>query len=591
MAPHDPHSYTDLAQARIEHIAFRFEIDFSARRLLGRATYRLDRPCRGPLDLDTRGLDVLGAHSGGSELRWDLAPDEPILGQRMRLRDLAGRREFEIEFRTRPDAGALQWLTPQQTAGRRHPYLFTQCQPIHARTVFPCQDSPSVRFTFDADITAPQPLVVVMAAAALGSEPEGRARRFHFRMPQPIPSYLFALAAGEIVRRDLGPRTAVYAEPQRADDAAWEFAQAEQMLAEGERLYGPYEWDRYDMIVMPPSFPYGGMENPRLTFLTPTILAGDRSLVNLIAHELAHSWTGNLVTNATWEDFWLNEGWTTYAERRIIEALEGTDSANLRALTGRNTMFHAMRLFGMEAEPTRLKFSQKGIDPESVVSYVPYEKGYSFLVRLEQVVGRAAFDRFVRQYIAEHRFQSLTTEAFVGYLRRKLPAAAKAVDLKTWLYRPGFPDDAPPFPSRQADAVSECLFDYQEHRRLPTRKQSNGWTTEQTYFFLQMLPRTMPRDDCRALDRTFDMPHSRIAVSLSSFYEISIRSGYQEILPRVDALLSTVGRMFVVMPVFRALATTPWSRSRARPMFERYRERHHPITASAMESILKREGL
>lgn len=591
MAPHYPHSYTDLAQARIEHISFHFDIDFGARRLHGRARYRLDRPCRGPLDLDTRGVDILAVGSGAETLTWQLGPDAPILGQRLRLDDLAGRREAEIEFRTRPEAGALQWLTPEQTGSGKHPYLFTQCQPIHARTIFPCQDSPSVRFTFDAEVTAPAALTVVMAAAGRGADGDGGVRRFLFDMPQPIPSYLFALAAGDIVRRDLGPRTAVYVEPHLADEAAWEFAQTEQMLTEAETLFGPYEWDRYDVLVMPPSFPYGGMENPRLTFLTPTIIAGNRALVNLIAHELAHSWTGNLVTNATWEDFWLNEGWTTYAERRIIEALEGADVAQLRAQTGRNTMYRDMRRVGMDADPTCLKFSQKGIDPETVVSYVPYEKGYSFLVRLERVVGRPAFERFVRGYIKDFRFQSLTTEAFIDYLRRKLPKAAQAVDLYTWLYRPGFPPDAPPFPSRLADAVSNTLFDYQEKRLLPTAETARRWTTAQTYFFLQMLPRPIPAEDCRALDGILDMPHSRIAVNLANFYEICIRSGCQEILGRVEALLSTVGRMFVIIPVFQALATTPWSRDLARPLFERHRQRHHPITASAMEGILTREGL
>jgi len=591
MPPHDPHSYTDLSQARIEHIAFRLEVDFEERRIHGRASYRLDRPCRGPLDLDTRGLDILAVHSAGAPLRWDLGADEPILGQRMRLADLGGRREVEIQFRTRPEAGALQWLTPEQTGGGQHPYLFTQCQPINARTVFPCQDSPSVRFTYEAEVLAPTPLTAVMAAAVRGAEDAGPARRFRFSMPQPIPSYLFALAVGDITRRDLGPRTAVFTEPYLADDAAWEFAQTEQMLAEGERLFGPYDWERYDMLVLPPSFPYGGMENPRLTFMTPTIVAGNRALVNLIAHELAHSWTGNLVTNATWEDFWLNEGWTTYAERRIIEVLEGPEGANLRAQTGRNTMFRDMRNFGMDSDPTRLKFSQKGIDPESVVSYVPYEKGYSFLVALERVVGRSAFDRFAREYIGDHRFQSLTTEAFVDYLQRKLPAAARAVNLRAWLYEPGFPDDAPSFPSSLADAVSERLFDYQEQGRLPQREQVADWTSSQTYLFLQMLPRPLPLEDCRTLDQILDMAHTRIVVNLSNFLNISIRSGYQEVLPRVEALVGSVGRMFVIEPVFRALATTPWSRPLARPLFERYRERHHPITVSTIEGVLHREGL
>jgi aminopeptidase N len=590
MPPRDPHSYSDLGQGSIRHIDFQFLMDFDSRTLSGRGAYELDRPCQGPFDLDIRGLDVIAVRSGQGALDWSLGPDDPILGQRLRIADLAGRQGFDIEFRTRPSASALQWLTPEQTGGRLHPYLFTQCQPIHARTVFPCQDSPSVRFTYSAELTVPSDLTAVMAAAGLGHRQDGHTRRFRFRMPQPIPSYLFALAVGDLTFRELGPRTGVYCEPGLAEKAAWEFAQTEEMLAKAEGLYGPYDWERYDLLVMPPSFPYGGMENPRLTFLTPTILAGNRALVNLIAHELAHSWTGNLVTNATWEDFWLNEGWTTYAERRIIEALEGADGANLRAQTGRNSMFRAMRRFGMDSDPTRLKFSQAGIDPESVVSYVPYEKGYSFLVRLERLAGRPAFDRFVHEYIGDHRFQSITTEDFIEYLRRKLPQAARAIDLQAWLYEPGFPDDAPPFPSRMGDDVSERLFDYQEGR-LPRRDDVAGWTTAQIYLFLQFLPRQLPVEDCRALDPIFDMPKNRIAVHHSQFYEISIRSGYREILPRVEALLSAVGRVFVVAPVFQALAETSWSRPMVRSLFERHRARHHPITVATVDQILQRAGV
>ncbi|HET7010991.1 MAG TPA: leukotriene A4 hydrolase C-terminal domain-containing protein [Anaerolineales bacterium] len=590
MPARDPHSYSNLDQARLQHIDLSFHVDFKSQTMSGRGVYRLDRARRGPFDLDIRGLDVLAVRDGRESLPWKTGPEDPLFGQPLTIQDLGGRNSFEIEFRTRPSAFALQWLTPEQSGGGNHPYLFTQCQPIHARTVFPCQDSPSVRFTYSAEIVVPADLTAVMAAASRGSEAHPNGRVFRFQMPQPVPSYLFAMAVGDLTFRELGPRTGVYADPGLADAAAWEFAQTEAMMAEAEGLFGPYDWERYDLLVMPASFPYGGMENPRLTFLTPTILAGNRALVNLIAHELAHSWTGNLVTNATWEDFWLNEGWTTYAERRIIEALEGPDGANLRAQTGRNSMFRAMRRFGMDSDPTRLKFSQKGIDPESVVSYVPYEKGFSLLVRLEREAGRAAFDRFTREYIGDHRFQSITTEAFVEYLQRKLPAAARKVNLKRWLYEPGFPDDAPDFPSRLAQAVSERLFDYQEGR-LPKAKDVAGWTTAQMYLFLQSLPRKIPVGDCAAFDSVLDMSNSRIAVNLSNFYEISIRSGYREILPRVESLISTVGRTFVLLPVVTALAETEWSRPTARGLIERYRERHHPITVSMMDGILQRAGL
>ncbi len=590
MARHDPHSYADLSQGRIQHIDLQLEVDFERHELRGTCHYRLETPATGPFELDSRSLTIHSIRADGRLVVFSLSEEEPILGRRLRLDDLQGAASFEIEFTTSPEARALQWLTPVQTAGGRHPYLFTQCQPLNARTIFPCQDSPSVRFTFDSTLRVPEPLVGVMSAAPTSHDASDGHRTFRFRMPQPIPSYLFAFAVGDISSRELGPRSRVYAEPQVVEGAAWEFAQTEAMLGEGEKLYGPYPWERYDMIVMPPSFPYGGMENARLTFLTPTMIVGDRSLTNLLAHELAHSWTGNLVTNATWEDFWLNEGWTTYAERRILGALEGEDSAMLRAATGRNTLIRSIQHFGWTADPTRLKFSQKGVDPETVVSQVPYEKGYAFLVRLERAVGRPAFDAFTRKYIAEHRFQTITTEAFVQILRRDLPQAVRQVDLDTWLYSPGLPPDAPAFESPLIDVVSNRLFDYQEGR-LPRREDVADWVTAQTYLFFQYLPRQIPVDDCRALEQVFALDRTRVPHFLSHFYEISIRSEYREVLPRAEELVSTVGRSFITRPVFQAMAETEWTRPMARPLLEKVRQRLHPVTVSYMEEVLAKEGL
>jgi aminopeptidase N len=590
MPRHDPHSYTDLAQGRIRHIAFQFEADFGRRQLRGTAHYSLVQPLRGPLDLDTRDLDILAVSSSDRAVSFDIGPPDPILGSRLRLSDLAGADEFTISFVASESARALQWLSPAQTAGGHHPFLFTQCQPHHARTIFPCQDSPSVRFTYQAELRVPAPLVGAMAGAPVGSRPDAGATVFRFDMPQPIPSYLFALAVGEITSRELGPRARVYAEPEGIEAAAWEFARIEDMLVEAEKLYGPYPWERYDMLVLPPSFPYGGMENARLTFLTPTMIVGDRSLTNLLAHELAHSWTGNLVTNATWEDFWLNEGWTTYAERRILGAIEGEDSAMLRAAAGRNTMLVSLQRFGWDADPTRLKFSQAGIDPESVVSYIAYEKGYSFLVRLERIVGRAAFDAFTRRYIAEHRFRTITTEEFIELLRRDLPQVFSQVDIQTWLYGPGLPPDAPLFESPLIDEVSNRLFDYQEGR-LPRREDVATWSTSQTYLFLQHLPRIIPVDHCRALESALALDKSRVPQFLTQFLEIAICSEYRQALPRAEALIAAVGRMFIILPVFQAMVQTEWSRPLARPLLDKVRSRHHPITVLAMEQMLTQAGI
>ena len=306
MSRPDPHSYADFEQGRVRAMDLDLQVDFTASIISGKAVCRLAAPAGGPLDLDTRDLTVNGAFdTAGKSLEFEIAAPDPVLGSRLRILLPEGTEEFTVDFATSPNASALQWLEPAQTAGGKHPYLFSQCQAIHARSVIPCQDSPLARFTFTARVTVPQDLTVVMAAAPgeVASSSGSGSRTFSFEMPQSIPSYLFAFAIGNLVSKDLGPRSRVYTEPEMLEKSAWEFADVDKMLLSAEDIFGPYLWDRFDFLVMPPSFPYGGMENPRLTFLTPTLLAGDRSLVNVLAHELAHSWTGNLVTNATIDDF------------------------------------------------------------------------------------------------------------------------------------------------------------------------------------------------------------------------------------------------------------------------------------------------
>ena len=334
MATLDPASYTDLAQGKIKHIDFRIGVDFSTRMLDIEANYQLQGPVQGSLYLDSFKIDLKQARTNGRELEWEFDARDDILGERLHLKGLENDSTFTLMFHTSPEARALQWLNAAQTAGGNYPFLYSQCQAIHARSIFPCQDTPSIRFTYSAEMGVPQGLVAVMAAeqvVALDGSGHGYASVFRFKMPQPIPSYLFALGVGNLVFREFGPRTGIYAEPETIEAAAWEFAENEIKMNEAEKLLGPYLWGLYDLLVLPPSFPYGGMENPRLTFLTPTSILGTRGQTSLITHELAHAWTGNLVTNATWQDFWLNEGWTTYAESRITEVLEGKDVEDLRA--------------------------------------------------------------------------------------------------------------------------------------------------------------------------------------------------------------------------------------------------------------------
>jgi len=581
----DPHSYVDISQGKIKHIKFNIYVDFGKQVLNLKARYRMDRPVNGSLFLDTRDIDPYRIYTDEAEITWEKDMQDSILGERLHLKNLESVSEFTIELTTSSNASALQWLTPAQTTGGEHPFLYTQCQILHARSIFPCQDSPSVRFTYEAEVDAPAPLIAVMGAARIEAGPT-----YKYKMSQPIPSYLFALAVGNLTFRPIGPRTGIYAEPEMIEAAAWEFAENEQKLTEAEKLLGPYLWDRYDLLIMPRSFPFGGMENPRLTFCSAALIVGDRRWAYVIAHELAHAWTGNLITNATWEDFWLNEGWTTYTENRISEILEGDEYTQLVNTGDYLDLLEAMKRFGMDSEMTCLKYSQKGLDPEEVFSFIPYSKGHYFLKLLERLAGRKAFDAFIQKYISRYKFQSLTTEAFAGFLKQELPDVVEKTDLDEWLYKPGLPNDAPQFQSRLYDELVVAV-DNLKKGSLPTQDQIAAWIPWQLYYFLAMLPEELSIEDCRALEELFGFRDYPDFGWLTPFYVCAIQSGYQEILPTIEEMASSYGRLAYLGKVFRALVKAEWSRELARPLFERYRETYHPITATQIENILKEAGL
>ncbi|RYE86262.1 MAG: M1 family peptidase, partial [Myxococcales bacterium] len=437
----DPHSYADDTQPRTTSFDWKASVDFAAHVIQAEVTLSFAAPAAGgPLDLDTRDLtiDAVVDHAGRA-LGHTLHEADPILGRRLEIAVPAGAPSVTVRYRTSPAASALQWLTPEQTLGQRHPYLFSQCQAIHARSVVPCQDTPSIRQTYTASLDVPAELQAVMAAASHEREVRGERAVQRFHMPQPIPPYLFAFAVGDLAAKDLSPRSRVWSEPAQLEAAAWEFALVEDHLRAAESLFGPYDWDRYDLLVMPPSFPYGGMENPRLTFLTPSLLAGDRSLVNVLAHELAHSWTGNLVTSTTAEHFWLNEGFTVFAERRILEALEGPELAALHAALGHERLEQAFAQHADQPGLTKLRTSLAGVDPDEAFSAVPYEKGYLFLKALEEAAGREAFDRLLAAWLGAHRFGAATTDDFLALVERTLPGLLARVDAGAWVDEPGLP--------------------------------------------------------------------------------------------------------------------------------------------------------
>ncbi|MDE2489501.1 MAG: M1 family metallopeptidase [Elusimicrobia bacterium] len=585
MARPDPHSHFDDSQPRTRRWRLRLRADFERRILAGTAELELDGR-GGVLDLDTKGLTILGAASGGAAVPFELGPDNPVLGRRLRLSLPAAAKSVSVEYETSPSAAGLQWLGPEQTAGKRRPFLFSQCQAIHARSVVPCQDSPAVRVTYEAELDVPEGLTAVMGAGPAGDAKGGPGRRvFKFAMPQPIPSYLLALAVGALEGRDLSPRSRVWAEPATVEKAAWEFAGVEEMLRAAESLFGPYDWERYDMLVLPPSFPYGGMENPRMTFLTPTLLAGDRSLVDVVAHELAHSWTGNLVTNANAEHFWLNEGFTVWAERRILKKLKGPEAASMAWAIGQKALDDELARFRDKPELTRLRLHLEGVDPDEAFSSVPYEKGARFLTALERAAGQEAFDRFVKEYLKRFRFQSLTTEQFLAFVEEKLPGLLAKVGAAAWLDGPGLPEDAPRFASPRLDELSALASAWRDGRR-PDPAAAKAWSPAELLIYLQKLPKRLPEADCAWLDETFALTGLGNYEVLVQWLCLAAASGYAPAFPRIRALLSEVGRMKYVRPLYQALGQTPAGRALAREVFASAAPAYHALTRRVAESVL-----
>lgn len=547
MEPMDVHSWSRPEQARLRHIELSLDVRFERRMLEGAATLHFDRPARGGLVLDTRGLEIRRVENAAG---FRLGAADPILGAPLTIDEPAGD-WVRVHYATSPEASALQWLAPEQTAGKRHPFLYTQSQAIHARSWIPLQDSPGVRVTFDAEIRVPAGLKAVMGA---GRE-DGR-----FHMEQPVPSYLIALAAGELEFRELGPRSGVYAEPDVVGRAAWEFADTEAMMSAVEEMFGPYRWGRYDLLVLPPSFPFGGMENPRLTFTTPTILAGDRSLVSLVAHELAHSWSGNLVTNATWSDFWLNEGFTVYLERRILEKVYGPERASMEAVLGRRELDREME--SLPEQDRILHVDLNGRDPDDGCTLVPYEKGALLLRTLEREVGRERFDRFLRGYFDHFAFKSITTAEFLAYLHHKLPVAAP---LEEWIVRPGIPAGA-------AEPSTDAFAD-------PDPAQ---WNTQQWLHFL----RSQEHPDMARLDAQFRLTESGNAEILAEWLFMSARENYEPAWGKLEEFLCAVGRRKFLRPLYTELMKTPEGSERARRIYGKARAGYHPITQRTVDGIV-----
>lgn len=591
----DPHSHANSAEVRTTHIVLDLDVDFAKSQLRGTAEIQFQK-LKADADrivLDTRALDVRSAEASSDGATWTattfaLGSDDAVLGQPLTVRLPAGATRVRIGYATRPAASGLQWLKPAQTAGKKQPFLFSQSQAIHARSWIPLQDSPAVRATYEARIKTPKGLRAVMSAEM--SDAPDAAGRWTFRMPQPIPSYLIAIAVGDLAFQSTGPRTGVYAEPATLKAAAWEFAETETTVALCEKLFGPYRWGRYDLLVLPPSFPYGGMENPRLTFVTPTVITGDRQLVSLIAHELAHSWSGNLVTNATWEDFWLNEGFTEYLTFRLTEAQFGKARGDMERVLGVAELKSAMDLAASD-EDRKLKRAFPSKDPDEVFSSIPYQRGALFLVYLESKFGRDAFDAFLRGWFDSHAFQSATSEQFLAYLDAQLitpkPGVVTQAQIDAWVSQPQLPPDAVYASSDALTKVDAARDAWLAGTTLITAMGASQWTVQQWEHFFEGFPKTASAAQLKELDAAFKLSGNGNAIIASHWYTLAIGSGQAAmVLPTMTEYLGRVGRMKLISPIYRALAASDAGRAQAKAIFAKLGGGYHPIAQQAVERII-----
>ena len=581
----DQHSFARPEEAKIIHLDWDAVVDFDTRTISGTATYDIQASEGAErIVFDTHELTIDGVTVDGEDAAFSLGEAQPFLGRPLNIPIGPGAQKVAITYTSDPGADALLWVEAQ---GDKAPFLFTQSQAILARTWIPVQDSPGIRFSYDATVEVPQGLMALMSAE--NPTEMSADGRYTFTMEQPIPAYLLALAAGEVEFRPVGERCAVYAVPELIDDAAYEFAEMEQLLLAAESLYGAYAWDRYDLLILPAAFPFGGMENPRLTFATPTIIAGDRSLVALVAHELAHSWSGNLVTNATWDDFWLNEGFTVYFEQRIMEAVYGRETSEMLAtLSYQGLVDEVDAISDLNPDDTHLKLHLAGRNPDDGMTAIAYDKGYFFLRLMEETVGRERFDAWLAGYFSEYAFKGMDTERFVDYLNQTLltsEADKSAVRLDEWIYGPGLPDNCPSVSSPRIQRVDAALTAWEAGELSTADLPWEDWIYQERYRFLSNLADNTSAERMAELDAAWAIGSTGNNEVLFAWMEQAIRSGYDTSYPRVEQFLIEVGRRKFLTPLYRAMKETD-QLDMARSIYAKARPGYHAVATGTMDELL-----
>lgn len=578
----DIHSFAE--EAIITHLSLDLDVDFEHQTLSGTAAYIINPNSAERIVLDVNGPDIATVKVDGIEVKFVLGNSDNILGQPLYIPINKDSKTISVTYTTKPNAAALLWLSPRQTQGKNQPFLFSQGEAILTRSWIPIQDSPGIRFTYEATVKVPSKLMAVMSATNVQIKSTDGV--YHFKMPQPIPAYLIALAVGDLAFKSISNRSGVYAEPSILDKATNEFTDTEKMIVAAENLYGPYAWDRYDLLVLPPSFPFGGMENPRLTFVTPTVIAGDRSLVSLIAHELAHSWSGNYVTNGNWNDFWINEGFTTYFERRIMESLYGRQYEEMLASLAKKDWEDINRDLGDSSKDTHLHLDLKGRNPDDGMTNIAYEKGSFMLRMLEEDLGRERFDIFLVNYFKEHAFQSMTSEKLLVYMKSHLPIDSMKINIDEWVYGPGIPANAPNPVSDKFSKV-ETAFHLMNTTNHWDKNITKDWSSHEWVHMISLISPEMKFNQLAVMDKAFNFSNSGNCEILDAWFEKAILAGYApEILEKIREFLVQIGRRKYVMPLYKAFKTSGQLET-ARQIYSQARPNYHSVATNSIDALLK----
>ncbi|PRB43062.1 hydrolase/aminopeptidase [Arthrobacter sp. MYb23] len=579
----DPHSRLQTGKPRTVHFDWQAAVDFDSSTLRCSIRLRFDRPGPDSVDLDIRHLDIQAVRTiEGAPLPFTVGADDPILGEGLSFELPADLDTVIVDYQTTRDSTALQWAPPEQTSSGTGHFLYSQCQTIHARSMIPLHDSMSAKSTYTAKITVPAGYTALMPAEMLAQEARDHATVFSFQATTPRAPYLMALAVGHLASREISPRSRIWAEPSQIDAAAWEFAEVETMLTAAEEFFGPYQWGRLDLLIMPQSYPYGGLENPGLVFLTPTLIAGDRSLTDVLIHEIAHHWSGNLVTGASMDHFWINEGFTTYGERRISETLYGRELAELRAAMGLLYLKEDFEFLQDRMELSRLRMNLRGLDPDATSTWVAHEKGSIFIRALEESVGRERFDPFFKGFFRDFAFGSLTTEDFIAYATDHLNSS---IDYEEWLYGNGLPASVPPIESTALTRVREV-------GQSPVQKDdASTWDASMwTVYLGQLEPDNKTDVFFQTMDSTFDLLDHQNPEIRRLWLLLGVRAGYAPAVEASMRFLSSTGRMKYLKPLYDALVANVETQSLAVECYRRNREGYHPIARAVVESRLSRLG-